>query len=165
MALTVTANLRVNSELSSALDLVTPKALQSLQYLLELTNGVGLNQVNTVWSDQRTVNASTTDTLDLAGGGLTDALGVAFAPARIKGLICRNRGAQNITFGRPAANGVPWLSAAGDNIIIPAGGINMWFAPTAAGIVVTAGTGDLIEVVNGAGSAVTYDVVVFGGTS
>ena len=57
------------------------------------------------------------------------------------------------------------MSAAGDNIIVPAGGVIVWFAPTAAGIVVTAGTGDLIEVVNGAGSAVDYDVTIIGASS
>ena len=165
MTLTTTVNLRINTDLSSALDLVTPKAVQPIQYLLTLDSGAGLNQANTLWSDRRTVNASTTDTLDLVGGGLLDALGAAFAPARIKGLYVRNRGAQNITVGRPAANGVPWMSAAGDNIIVPAGGVIVWFAPTAAGIVVTAATGDLIEVVNGAGSAVDYDVTIIGASS
>lgn len=162
MGLATTANLRINSTLDKALDLVTPKAVQSFQYLLEMTDGAGLNQANTVWSDRRTVNASTTDTIDLAGGGLLDAVGDAFAPARIKGLIVRNRGAQNITVGRPAANGVPWMTAAGDSVIVAPGGIQIVFWPTAAGIVVTAGTGDLIEVVNGAGSAVDYDIVVYG---
>lgn len=162
MGLTATANLRINSTLNKALDLVTPAAVQSFQYLLELTDGAGLNQADTVWSDTRTVNASTTDTLDLVGGGLVDALGDAFAPARMKGLIVRNRGAQNITVGRPALNGVAWLSADSDSVVVVPGGAFVWFAPTAAGIVVTAGSADLIDVVNGAGSAVNYDVIVFG---
>lgn len=166
MTLTTKINLRVQSSLQNALDLVTPGANQLYQYVLDLANGAGINAANVVWSDRRTVNASTTDTLDIAtGGGLTDALGTAVAMARMKGLIIRNRGAQNITIGRPASNGVPWLSAAGDNIIVAPGGVSMTFWPTAAGIVVTAATGDLIEVVNGAGSAVDYDIVIFGASS
>lgn len=166
MTLTTTANLRVNSTLSNALDLVTPAALQSFQYLLELTSGAGLNAANVVWSDRRTLAASTTDTLDVAtGGGLVDALGVAVAMARMKGIIVRNRGAQNITVGRPAANGVPWMTAAGDSNIVVPGGVLIEFWPTAAGIVVTAATADLIEVVNGAGSSVDYDIIIFGASS
>lgn len=166
MTLTTTANLRISTDLSSPLDLVTPKAVQPLQYLLTLESGAGLNQANVVWSDRRTLNASTTDTLDIAtGGGLTDALGAAVAMARMKGLYVRNRGAQNITVGRPAANGVPWMTAAGDSNIVAPGGVLVLFWPTAAGIVVTAATGDLIEVVNGAGSAVDYDITIIGASS
>lgn len=166
MTLTAKINLRVNSELSNALDLVTPKANQAFSYVLDLLNGAGLNSANVVWSDRRTVAASTTDTLDIAtGGGLVDALGAAVAMARMKGIIVRNRGTQNITVGRPAANGVPWMSAAGDNVIVAAGGVHIDFWPTAAGIVVTAATADLIEVVNGAGSSVDYDIIIFGASS
>ena len=166
MTLSTTLNLRLNTELSNALDLVTPKALQAFSYLATLTSGAGLNQANVVWSDRRTVNASATDSLDVAtGGGLVDALGAAVALARVKLIAVRNRGAQDIQLTRPAANGVPWLAAAGDAIPIVAGGLNLWVAPTAAGKVVTAGTGDLIDVVNGAGSSVDYDIVIIGASS
>jgi hypothetical protein len=164
MTLTTTANLRVQTTLTNPLDLVTPSAPQMFQYLLEMTSGVGLNQADAVWSDRRTVAASTTDSLDLAGS-LETALGVAFTPARIKGLILRNRGVQNLALTRPAAAGVPWLTAAGDAIIIVPGGINIWFAPSAAGIAVTATTADLIDVVNGAGVSVDYDIVIIGATA
>lgn len=165
MTLTTNLNLRLNTDLSSTLDLVTPKAVQPFQYLLAMESGAGLNQANVIWSDRRTVNASATDSLDLAGGGLLDALGAAFAPARVKIIAIRNRGAQEIRLTRPAANGVPFLEAAGDAIPIGAGGLNLWVCPTAAGKVVTAGTGDLIDVVNGAGSAVDYDIVIIGASS
>ncbi len=166
MSLTTKVNLRVQTALTNPLDLVTPIAPQLFSYVAELTSGAGLNAANVVWSDRRTLNASTTDTLDVAtGGGLTDALGVAVAMARMKGIIVRNRGAQNITVGRPAANGVPWMTAAGDSNIVVPGGVFVALMPTAAGIVVTAATGDLIEVVNGAGSAVDYDIVILGASS
>lgn len=161
MSLTTKVNLRVQTTLTNPLDLVTPTAPQLFSYLAELTSGAGLNAANAVWSDQRTVAASTTDSLDLKGS-LTDALGVAFTPARIKGLIVRNRGAQEIALTRPASNGVPWLSAAGDAVIIRPGGVNLWLAPDATGVAVTAGTGDLIDIVNGAGSSVIYDIVIIG---
>lgn len=167
MTLSTKINLRLNADLQKALDLVTPKALLPFVYEVALTSGAGLNQANTVWSDRRTVLASTTDSLDLAGGGLLDALGDAFAPARIKGLFVKASSAntQNFTLGRPAANGVPWLSAAGDSEIIVPAGLSAHVWPSAAGIVVTAGTGDLIDIVNGAGSSISYDIVIFGASS
>lgn len=165
MTLTTNLNLRLNTDLSSALDLVTPKAVQPFQYLLSMESGAGLNEANVIWSDRRTVNASATDSLDLIGGGLLDALGAAFAPARVKLIAIRNRGAQEIRLTRPAANGVPFLEAAGDAVPIGAGGLNLWVCPTAAGKAVTAGTGDLIDIVNGAGSAVDYDIVIIGASS
>lgn len=164
MTLTTKANIRVSTSLSNPLDLVTPVAPQMFSYLLDMTSGVGLNQADKVWSDRRTVAASTTDSLDLAGS-LTDALGVAFTPARVKGIILRNRGVQNLALTRPASNGVPWLTAAGDAIIVVPGGLQLWLAPTAAGIAVTAATGDLIDVVNGAGVSVDYDMVIIGASA
>jgi hypothetical protein len=166
MTLTTRANLRLTTDLRNSLDLVTPQALQQFVYDLTLTSGVGLNQANVIWSDRRTVNASTTDSLDMAGS-LTDALGQAFTPARVKaiGLKLPSNAAQNVALTRPASNGVPFLTAAGDSIPVAPGGLALLVWPTAAGIVVTASTGDLIDVVNGAGSAVTYDIVIIGGSS
>lgn len=163
MTLVTKANIRVHTDLQNPLDLVTPVAPQLFSYVLDMTSGVGLNQADTVWSDRRSLAASTTDSLDMAGA-LTTALGVAFTPARIKGIILRNRGAQNLALTRPA-NGVPWLTAAGDSIIVVPGGLQLWLAPTAAGIAVTAGTGDLIDVVNGAGVTVDYDIVIIGASA
>jgi hypothetical protein len=70
----------------------------------------------------------------------------------------------NVT--RPAANGVPFMLAAGDGVALPPGGTFLWVAPTAAGVAVTAATADLIDIVNsGAGTSVTYDIVIVGASA
>src|SRR3990172_11786987 len=70
----------VQATLSNPLDLVTAQAPLQLLKTIDWGNGVGANPSNVVWSDQRTLTTGATQDLDFAGGGLTDALGVAAAP-------------------------------------------------------------------------------------
>lgn len=154
----------LTATLTSALDLTTVQSPLSFKRQFTLTDGTGLNQANRLWSDERTISASATDSLDLAGV-LTDPFGATLTFARIKGLLIAANSANtnNVNVTRPASNGVPLFLAAGDGISVPPGGLFTWFAPTAAGVVVTAATGDLIDMVNsGAGTSVTYQVVVIG---
>jgi hypothetical protein len=97
------------------------------------------------------------------GGQLTGPFGTTLTFARIKGLLFKAAAANtnNVLVSRPASNGVPWLSAAGDRSSIKPGGLFLWVAPDATGIAVTATTGDLITVTNSGGTTgVTYDVVI-----
>jgi hypothetical protein len=131
------------------------------------TDGAGAGAANLIYQDSGNIVASGTNTLDLAGGGLLDPANGALAFARIKGLWVRarstNNAANKVVVTRPAANGVPLFSAAGDAFPLAPGAVFSWFDPTAAGVVVTAGTGDLIDLVNSAGTnAVDYDVVILG---
>jgi hypothetical protein len=166
-SLTSRIEIQVTAKLSSQLDLVAAEAPLAKQSLLDLTNGTGTNQANTVWSDQRTIAASTTEDLDLAGGGLTDAFGVAFAPVKLKALIvCASSGNTNNVVLGGDANAVPILSAAATTVTIQPKGCFVLTAPATAGIAVTAGTGDILQVANsGAGTSVTYDIIVIGTTS
>ena len=67
---------------------------------------------------------------------------------------------------RPASNGVPLFLAAGDGLPVKPGGAFLWVAPDATGVAVTASTGDLLTITNsGAGSAVTYYIVVLGASA
>jgi hypothetical protein len=153
--------------LTSALDLVTASA--PLAYALDkaLGSGTGANQVDRIWHDKRTITASSTDSLDLAGV-LTDPFGALITFARLKFLFVEADAANtnNVNVTRPATNGVPLFLAASDGIPVHPGGYFQWFAPTAAGVVVTAGTGDLIDMVNSAGgSSVIYNVVLLGASA
>ncbi len=131
---------------------------------LTFENGTGANQANMIFADTRTLSASATEDLDLAGG-LTSALGVTLTFTKIKAIIITaaagNTNAVNIT--RPAANGVPIFIAAGDGISLTPGGIFAAALPNAAGVTVTAGTGDLLTLTNSAGTTpVTYNIVIVG---
>jgi hypothetical protein len=97
---------------------------------------------------------------------LFDPFGVAFVLVKLKGVAIKASplNTNNINVSRPAANGVPWFIAASDAFALGPGGIFLYVNPAAAGIAtVTPATGDLLRVDNsGAGSGVTFDIVVFG---
>jgi hypothetical protein len=157
----------VESTLTSALDLVTASAPLRYSNVVDLATGTGANQADMLWSDTRTLTASATEDLDLAGS-LTGPLGGTLTFARVKYLLFKASGANtnNVVVSRPAANGVPIFAAASDALALVPGGWFSWGAPTAAGVAVTPATGDLITVTNSAGgTSVTYDVIVIGGSA
>lgn len=165
MALSVRALVQLTAELTSALDLTTVSAPLSVGRQLTYTDGDGAGEADLIWSDTRTVAGSGTDSLDLAGA-LTGPLGGTLTFARIKGLLVAASQANTteLRVTRPAANAVPLLSAAAYIPVAP-GGVFCWLDPSAAGVAVTADTGDMIDIVNGGGSPATYDVVVIGAAS
>jgi hypothetical protein len=88
--------------------------------------------------------------------------------ARIKAILVKaaSGNTNNVNVSRPASNGVPLFLAASDGIAVLPGGAFLWVAPNAAGVAVTAGTGDLLTFTNSAGTAsVTYDVVIVGASA
>lgn len=165
MTLDTRFELKVLAELSNTLDLATARAPLSLLKDVLLSDGTGANQADKIFADTRTIAASATDSLDLAGGGLTDLLGAALTLAKLKAIYiaAAAENTNHVVLTRPAANGVPLFSGAGDALPVLPGGVALWIAPNAAGVAVTAGTGDLIDLINSAaGSTVTYDIVIIG---
>lgn len=164
MALDTKLYLELVANYTGTSDLTTPSAPIAVKRQINLTSGAGVGAADLVWADTRTVAASATDSLDLAGS-LSGLLGGTVTFARIKGLIVAASAANTtdvrITRG---TNAVPLLSAAAYVPVKP-GGLFCWFDPSAAGVVVTAGTGDLIDMVNSGATAATYDVVVIGAAS
>ncbi len=153
----------LSGNLSNALDLVTATAPLQKTYTVSIASGTGSDQADVIWSDTRTVAASTTEDLDLAGGGLTDPLGVAFAPAKVKLIVvCAAVGNTNSVVVGGDVNSVPFLSTAATTVSVQPGGC-LALLNQKTGIAVTAGTGDILQVANsGAGTSVTYDVLVIG---
>lgn len=170
MALTLSTdlNIRLAGTYTNPLDLSTPTdALVKTLHLI-LTSGTGANQADRMFHDQRTLTASATEDLDLAGS-LTDPLsGATMTFARIKMLLVTAASANtnNVNVTRPASNGVPLFLAASDGIPVRPGGGFLWAASDATGVAVTAGTGDLLTFTNSAGStSVTYDVIIIGASA
>lgn len=163
MPLTTTARLQLEALYTKASDLSTPEEHLDFIRSIALASGVGADQADKLFNDKRTVAASATDTLDLAAA-LIDAFGQSLTFVKLKGLIvfAAKANANNVRVARSAVNGVPLFLAAGDAIDILPGGLFVWIAP-GAGVTVTAGTGDLLDIVNsGAGTSVEYDVIIFG---
>jgi hypothetical protein len=134
---------------------------------LNFTNGTAASQVDMVFADQRVINASTTEDLDVSGGALTTAFGAAFTLVELKGLmVCAASGNTNNVVLGGDANSVPFLSTAATTVSIKPGGCFMLADPSAGGIAVTNATGDVIQVANsGAGTTVTYDIIILGSSS
>lgn len=131
---------------------------------IDLTSGAGAGQANFLWADQRTIAPSGTDALDLNGGGLVDVFGAAVAPARLRAVLIYSAAANlnNLTIlGNAAA--VPILNTVATTHTLVPGGIFLVTRPDATGFVVTAATGDIIQIVNAAGvNSVTYDIAIIG---
>lgn len=162
---------RVAVEISSthikSLDLGDATFPISLTQSLSLLNGTGAGQADLIFTDTRTLSASATEDLDLAGS-LTDAYGVTMTFARIKALIVTAASANtnNVNVIRPASNGVPLFLAASDGIPVRPGGLFAWGCTDVTGVAVTASTGDLITFTNSAGTTgVTYTVIIIGASA
>lgn len=153
--------------LSNVLDLANVSSPLAQSRATDFANGTGANQANVIWSDQRTLAPSASETLDLAGGGLVDAFGAAIAPARLRGVLiyAAPGNLNNLTLFGDAAH-VPLLNTPATTITLPPGGIFLLTKPDTAGIVVTATTFDLIKVANAAGvNSVIYDIFLLGASA
>jgi hypothetical protein len=168
MALTTELTLKLVATLTGSGDLLTPSAPLELTQRHRLTSGTGLDAADMMWSDRRTLAASATEDLDLAAS-LSPHVGTGTLTfARIKALVvlASSANTNDVQVTRPASNGVPVFLAAGDGLPVKPGGSFVWVAPNAAGVAVTAATGDLITFTNSAGStSVTYDVVIIGASA
>lgn len=158
----VNVSLKIDSKLLSSLDLSTPDDALIYSILSTLANGTGANQASQQFSDTRTIAPSATDSLDLAGA-LVNAFGVTVTFTKIKLILVRAAAANvnNVQVTRPASNGLVWFLAASDGFILQPGAWMVFFDPT--GITVTTATGDLLAIINGgAGTSVTYDLIIVG---
>lgn len=125
-------------------------------------NAVDLAQI--AWADERTVTASGTDSIDIAGG-ITDAFGNTLTFTKLKLLALWNKSTtvgDILTIGGNA-NSVPFCSAANDKIIVGPNGIALLWNPSAAAYAVTGATGDIIDVIEtGGANSVTYRIFLVG---
>jgi hypothetical protein len=164
MPLTSRVQVTLTGTLLSSPDFADVSFPLALLRAIDLANGAGAGQANFLWADQRTIAPSGTDALDLVGGGLVDALGAVVAPARLRALLIYSApgNLNNLTvLGNAAA--VPFLNTVATTHTLVPGGILLLTKPDATGFVVTATTGDIIQIVNAAGvNSVTYDIAIIG---
>jgi hypothetical protein len=151
----------------SALDLVPQIAPLAVQKNLVLRNGTGAGNADRMFTDQRTLTASSTEDLDLAGV-LTDAFGATLTFARIKliHIEALATNVNNVVVGGAATNQfINWVGAATHQVVVrPGGSLTLTTGSAdATGYAVTATTGDLLRIGNsGAGSSVGYNIVLIG---
>lgn len=169
MALTSRVSMALAATYTSAQDLTTVSSPLSLSQQWDLGNGTGAGQADRLFSDRRTLAASATEDLDLAGV-LTDAFGATLTFARIKALLVRASSGNTNSVVLGAASSNPWatlLNGTGTLTLRPGASVLLSAGVgDATAYAVTAATGDLLKVANSAGgSAVTYEIAIIGASA
>lgn len=159
--------LKIKAQQVGSADLGSPRmTLDAISEVLQFSAGTdAVNKLDILFADTRTLSASANEDLDLAGV-LASAFGATITMADVVAIFIKAAAANtnNVNLTRPASNGFvgPFL-AAGDGIAVKPGEFALLASRT--GWAVTAGTGDLINLANsGAGTGVTYDIVILGRT-
>lgn len=160
----------VRGEIATRLDLThvgsndigSPSMRLLKEKIITLYEGTdATNKADLLFSDTRTVSASSNENLDLAGS-LSDAFGATITAAEIVAIYigAASGNTNNVQVTRPASNGFigPFL-ATGDGLAVKPGEHVM--LASQSGWAVTAGTGDILNVANsGSGTGVTYDIII-----
>lgn len=169
MALTSSLSIAADLALATALDLSNAAIPTKVRAATQWANGTGAGKADRYFQDRRTLAASGTEDLDLAGV-LLDAFGATITFARIKGLYITAAAANtnNVVIGNASSNGwATLLSATGTITLRPGASIGMNTGPADATCYsVTASTGDLLHVANSSsGTSVQYDIVIIGASA
>lgn len=168
MSLTGKLVVAADIEQISSLDLGAATFHPVIKTLIELTDGAGANQANLFWTDQRTLAASASENLDLAGG-LTDAFGATLTFVRVKGIIIEAAAANTnsvVVGGHGSAAFVNWVSDATDKLVVRPNTVFALLSGDATAYAVTATTGDMLTITNSAGgTSVTYKITIIGASS
>ena len=170
MAVTVAGSVSVSLNASDQRTSVTGAANEtgtrtaSVNGAWQIASGLTAGLADKIWSDTRTVGASATDSIDFAAV-LVNAFGSieTFVKVRAVVIVAAPTNTTTLTIQRPAAaTGLPIFAAISDALApLSAGGFFAWCDP-AAGVTVTPGTGDLLNVVNSGGGSASYSVAVIG---
>lgn len=165
MSAEATVTVSVLATLTKSLDLAAGSLPLTYTQQQAFTDGAGANKIEAIWHDQRTLAASTTEDLDLAGG-LTDGFGDSITFNKVKAVLVKAAAGNtnDVVVGGASSN--QWAAPFGDvsdKVNVKPGGLFLLTAPDANGLAVVGGTGDLLRVGNGgSGTSVTYDIIVLG---
>ena len=165
MALTGDVIFKLTATYTSAKDLSTVTDPFAISNTIALSSGTGANQADLLFHDTRTIAASGTDDLDLAGS-LTDSLGATLTFVKVKTIYvsAASGNTNSVVVGGAASNQfVAWVGDATDKVNILPGGAFMLCAPSAAGYAVAAGSTDVLRIANSSsGTSVTYNIAIEG---
>ncbi len=169
MPLSVNATVRLVASHTGATvpGITTPEAKVDKAYASLLASGTGAGQGDKFWTAQRTIAASANDDLDLNGGSLVDAFGVALGFVKIKGIIvsAAAANANNVIIGGASSTFASWVTGTNPAVVVRPGTTFALIAgqADASGYAVTATSADVLRITNGgAGSTVTYDIQIWG---
>jgi hypothetical protein len=165
-SLTAKVVVNITGTLTDATTLTDNQAQIARAWTTSLASGVGAGQADKMYTlKAQSIADAGTLSIDVKGT-LVDAFGAAFTPAKLRTvyIFSATTNTTNLTlFGD--ANSVPILNTAATTTTLTPGGVFMKVDLSTAGIACTAGTGDIIKVVNAAGAVALVDVVLIGTSS
>lgn len=132
----------------------------SIQASALFADGAGALQANVLYQGSLALVAGA-KALDL-NGVLTDSYGSTVSLLRVKGILVRNTGVTDLSFGAGTTPWVTFLNSTG-TITLKPGGVLLAYAVDATGWAVTASTADLLNF-TGTGTG-TFDVAILGAAS
>jgi hypothetical protein len=162
MALTSRITLDLSATQTGSNDFGGPEFKPRMRKVLDFANGTGANQADLLWADERTIAASSSEDLDLAGV-LTDAFGATITAAEVVAIFifADADNTNNVVVG-DATSPVPLFGGTNPTVSVKPGGFFCIGAPNAAGqFSVGAGSTDDLKIANSSsGSPVTYQIAI-----
>jgi hypothetical protein len=127
-------------------------------------SGIGADQADLLFMDERTIAASGSEDLDLAGA-LTDAFGATITMTEVVAIIIVADAANtnDVVVGDATAP-VPLMGGTNPTIAVKPGGVFVISAPDASGLMtVGAGSTDNLKIANSSsGTSVKYKIAILG---
>lgn len=164
MALTSRITLELSASQTGSNDFGGPEFSPLMRKVIDFASGVGANQADLLFVDERTLAASATEDLDLAGV-LTDAFGATITMAEVVAIFifADADNTNNVIVGDATAP-VPLFGGTNPTFSVKPGGFFAVGAPNAAGLLtVGAGATDDLKIANSSsGTGVTYSIAVLG---
>lgn len=158
-------SLSIKAQQVGTADLGSPRmTIDPISEVLQLVAGTAaVNQANILFSDTRTLAASATEDLDLAGV-LADAFGATIAAAEIVAIFIKAAAGNtnSVVVGAATAPFAGPLGAAGTYTIKPG---EYYLAVSESGWAVGAGATDDLKILNSGGTTgIDYSIVILGRT-
>jgi hypothetical protein len=165
MNLQASITLAIAASVDSAADLTTNRSSLNYNPHVVLSDGVGANQAQVIFSDTRALALGANETLDL-NGVLLDAFGAVVNFTKVKAIAIKaaNTNVGDLQIGGAAAQAfVGMFADPTDKLLLKSGGFICVVAPGAAGMAVGAGASDQLKITNADGAnAASYDIVIIG---
>jgi hypothetical protein len=164
MALSTNIIAKIIASRTTPLDVASGSYTLADRDPINLADGVGTNQANLVWSDTRTLAASTSEELDLTALPNSPPFSnTSMVKVKAILIIAADGNTNNVEVGNAAATQfLGGFLAAAHRWAIPPGGVFLVAAPK-AGWASTDGVSDKLKIANsGAGTSVDYSLILIG---
>lgn len=162
MALNAELRFKLTARQTAPHDFGSRAASIAIEKAFPFAHGTLANQADLLWSDERTLAASASEDLDLAGE-LADAFGATISAVELVAIYVEASAANvnDVVIG-DATQPVPLFGGTNPTLSVKPGGAFMLVAPGATGqATIGAGSTDDLKIANGgSGTSVTYKIAV-----